>query len=108
LIADSAERWTLDQLVGLQCELIDSVRIENYTFREDGLVAAIFGNKKVSQPHVYWMLNWKIRNGRLQLFAQNAIREELTLINMQNGILTVRRKSGEIARFRYHFEHPNA
>jgi hypothetical protein len=101
-IAHSAPHWTRQTVVGLTCELIDPVRIENYSFTKDGLVAATLGTKKAITPPLWY---WRIRDGRLQLSDADSIREEFTLLSMKNGVVTVRRRSGEVARFHYSFEH---
>ena len=38
--------WTADRMVGLRCELVDPVRIENYMFNKNGLVAVTIGTKE--------------------------------------------------------------
>jgi hypothetical protein len=100
-LAHSTSRWTTDKVVGLCCELVDPVRIENYAFTGKGLVAVTVGTKdRITAPLWYW----RIRDGRLQLSDEDSIREEFTLVGMRDGILTVRRQSGKIARFHYRFE----
>ena len=101
-LADSKSRWTTDEVVALRCELVDPVRIENYAFNNKGLVAVTIGTKDCITPPLWY---WRIRDGRLQLSDGDSIQQEFTLLGMRDGILTVRRQSGEIVRFRYQFEH---
>jgi len=101
-LADSKSRWTTDEVVGLRCELVDPVRIENYVFNNKGLVAVSIGTKDPITPPFWY---WRIRDGRLQLSDGDSIRQEFTLLGMRDVILTVRRQSGEIVRFRYQFAH---
>jgi hypothetical protein len=50
-------------------------------------------------------IDWKIHDGRLQFSNSDSIKEEFTLLEMRDGSLTVRRRSGQVASFRYRFEH---
>jgi hypothetical protein len=106
IISDMAlaqsSRWTADKVVGLHCELVDPVRIENYAFNKNGLVAVTIGTKHQITPPLWY---WRIHDGRLQLSDGDSIRQEFALLSMRDGILTVRRRSGEIVRFHYQFEH---
>lgn len=43
--AHSVERWTSGKVVGLYCELIDPVRVENYFFDKQRIVAVTIGTK---------------------------------------------------------------
>ena len=104
-VAQSTSHWTIDKVVGLRCELVDPLRIENYAFNNKGLVAVTIGTKDRITPPLWF---WRIRNGRLQFSDGNSIRQEFTLLGMNDGILTVRRQSGEISRFHYQLEHHKA
>jgi len=105
-------QWTRDKVLGLHMELVDSRHIETYSFDKSGSVAVDIGTKKqvtpqlieetISTPSWYW----KIHNGRLLLSDGSSIRQGLTLLDMGHGLITVRRRSGEIARFRYCFNCP--
>jgi hypothetical protein len=109
-LADS--RWVRNSVVGLHIEIIDSTRIESYSCAKDGGVAVDIGTKRqitrqltketISTPEWYW----RIHDGRLQLSDGSTIREEFTLLDMRNGFITARRRSGAIARFRYCFDCP--
>src|SRR3954470_20122484 len=104
--------WTRDKVVGLHMELVDSKHIESYWCVKGGFVAVRIGAKKkiirqliketISTPE--W--SWKIHHGRLQISDTAHIREELILLDRGRGVLTARRKSGEISRFRYCFDCP--
>ncbi len=108
----SETRWTRDKVVGLHMELIDPKQIESYRCIKDGSVAVDIGTKTkispqllketISTPEWYW----KIHGGRLRLFDGFSIREELTLVDIGHGFITVRRRSGKVARFRYCFDCP--
>jgi hypothetical protein len=104
--------WTRDKVVGLHMELVDSKRIESYWCAKGGSVAVDIGTKKKITPQLIkeWVSTpewyWKIHNGRLQLSDSSHIREELILLDMGRGVITARRKSGEISRFRYCFDCP--
>lgn len=100
--AHSVERWTSGKVVGLYCELIDPVRVENYFFNKQRIVAVTIGTKSSLTAPLWY---WRIRDGRLQLSDDDSIREQFTLLNMRHGILTIRKGSGEMAHFRYRFEH---
>ena len=100
--AHSVERWTSDKVVGLYCELIDPVRVENYFLNRQGIFAFTIGTKSAFTAPLWY---WRIRDGRLQLSDDDSIREQFTLLSMRHGILKVRKQSGEIAHFRYRFEH---
>jgi hypothetical protein len=95
-------RWTRDKVVGLRFYIVDPVRVESYWCTKDGFVAVEIGTHKAITPPLW---HWKIHDGRLQFSDGHAIKEEFTLLEMRDGSLTVRRRSGEIASFRYRFEH---
>jgi len=94
-------RWTREKVVGLRFYLVDPVRVESYWCTKDGFVAVEIGTQAITPPLWYW----KIHDGRLQLSDEDSITEEFTLLKMDDGSLTVRRRSGAIASFRYRFEH---
>ena len=101
VLALPVARWTREKVVGLNFSLVDPVRIENYSCTKAGLVAVTLGTKERITPPLWY---WRIRDGRLQLSDGDSIKEEFTLLTMRDGFLTVRRRSGEVARFRYTFE----
>src|SRR6516164_2806787 len=79
-----SSRWTADKVVGLHCDLVDPVRIENYAFSKNGLVALTIGTKEQITPPLWF---WRIRDGRLQFSDGDSILEEFTLLGMRGGIL---------------------
>jgi len=94
-------RWTWDKVIDLHFHVHDPVRIESYSCTRQGFVAVEFGTRAaVTGPLWYW----KIRDGRLQFIDSSSVRQEFTLLSMQRGLLTVRRRSGEIVQFRYEYE----
>jgi hypothetical protein len=101
-LVNSKSRWTTGEVVGLRCELVDPVRIENYAFNNKGLVAVTTGTKDRITPPLWY---WRIRDERLQLSDGASIQQEFTLLGVRDGILTVRRQWAEIVPFRYQFEH---
>jgi hypothetical protein len=80
----------------------DPVRIEGYSCTRQGFVAVEIGTRRGPITGPLW--HWRIHDGRLQFTDHSGIREEFTLLSMQHGRLTVRRRSGEIAEFRYEYE----
>src|SRR4029077_4301392 len=96
------ERRTRAKVMGLHFYIVDPVRVEDYWCTKDGFVAVSIGTHKAITPPLWY---WKIHDGRLQLSDSDSIREEFTLLEMHDGALTVRRRSGQIASFRYRFEH---
>jgi hypothetical protein len=96
-------RWTREKVVGLHFYIVDSVRVEDYWCTKDGFVAVSIGTHKAITPPLWY---WKIHDARLQFSDGDSIKEEFTLIEMRDGPLTVRRRSGQIASFRYCYEHP--
>ena len=101
VLAHPPAQWTRDKVVGLSFSLVDPVRIENYSCTKAGFVAATLGTKERITPPLWY---WRIRDGRLQFSDGDSIKEEFTLLSIRNGSLTLRRRSGEVARFRYTFE----
>jgi len=96
-------QWTRDKVVGLRFYIVDPVRVESYWCTKDGFVAVEIGTRKAITPPLW---HWKIHDGRLQFSDSDSIKEEFTLLEMRDGSLTVRRRSGKIASFHYRFEHP--
>ena len=88
-------------IVGLHFTLVDAVRIEHYWCSEAGTVAVTLGTSSgITSPLWYW----RIRNGRLQFSDGDSIKEEFTFVSMSNGVLIVRRRSEQIAKFDYKYE----
>jgi len=94
--ARSAARWTRDSVVGLHFTLVDPVRVEDYSCSRTGTVAVTLGTRWEITPPLWY---WRIRDGRLQFSNGDSIKEEFTLLSMRHGVLTVRRRSGQIAKF---------
>jgi hypothetical protein len=63
-------------------------------------IVTFFARSKITPPLWYW----RIRDGRLQFSDGDSIKEEFTLLSMSRGVLTVRRRSGQIAKFHYKYE----
>jgi hypothetical protein len=72
--------------------------IESYSFGRDGSVAVSFGSADAMASPLY---SWRIRGGRLQILDGTRIDQEFTLLAMDAKTLTVRRASGDIAKFSY-------
>jgi hypothetical protein len=94
--------WAREKIVGLHFYVVDPVRVESYWCTKDGFVAVEIGTHKAIRSPLW---HWKIHDGRLQFSRGGSIKEEFTLLEMRDGSLTVRRRSGEVASFRYRFEH---
>ena len=101
--ASAPVEWTHDTVIDLRFVLRDPKRIESYSCTRQGLVAVELGTRDgVMSP----LWNWRIDDGRLQLVDDERVREEFTLIGMQDGTLTVRRRSGATAEFSYAYQRP--
>src|SRR4051812_2979182 len=83
-------RWTTAKAIDLHFHLHDPVRVESYSCTRQGFVAVEIGPRAALTGPVW---HWKIVDGRLQFRDHRAIRQEFTLLSMQRGLLTVRRRS---------------
>jgi hypothetical protein len=99
--ARSAARWTPEMVFGLHFTLVDPIRIEDYVCSKAGTVSVVLGTRSEITPPLWY---WRIRDGRLQFSDGNSIKEDFTLLSMSENVLTVRRRSGEIAKFHYKYE----
>ena len=97
----SPAQWTRNMVVGLHFTLVDPIRVEDYVCSKAGTVSVVLGTRSEITPPLWY---WKVRDGRLQFSDGDSIRQDFTLLNMSSGMLTVRRRSGEIAKFHYKYE----
>jgi hypothetical protein len=99
----TAVAWSQDEIIGLTIELIDSKKIEIYSFGKDG-VAMTFGRKNgfVTGP----LAEWKIIDNRLVIgFWGNGVTEPpagagFMLISKSDSIFVLKDSSGAIKRFK--------
>ncbi len=98
--APTQPEWTPKMMPGLHMELIHSVQSEQYSFYKGGAVAASVGSHDIVIGPAW---RWRIRNGRLQIYSDSQVENELTLISRDQRIITARKPSGVIARYRYSY-----
>jgi hypothetical protein len=95
----SQSRWTTAKIIGLHLELIDSTRVEQYSFTKNYVVPSVSSHDIVIDP----LWHWKIRDGRLQIYGESRLEDELTLLSIDPKTIIVRKRSGEVARYRYSY-----
>ncbi len=98
-MAATQNGWTAAKVIGLQLKLIDSNRIEEYSFTRNYVIPTVSSHDIVVNP----LWRWKIREGHLQIFSESKLENEFTLIGMNAKTITVRRDNGLIAQFRYSY-----
>ena len=96
----SENAWTAAKVIGLHLELIDSNRVEGYWFTKNYVVPNVGSHDIVVDP----LWHWKIRNGRLQIYSESQLEDEFTLVSIDRKTITVRRRTGAIARYRYSYQ----
>jgi len=99
--ARSTAHWTPEMVFGLHFTLVDPIRIEDYVCCKDGTVSVVLGTRSEITPPLWY---WRILDDRLQFSDGDSIKEDFALLTMSQGVLTVRRRSGEIAEFHYQYE----
>src|SRR5438132_7865857 len=73
-------RWTAAKVIGLHLDLIDPVRVEQFWFsKQHHYVAATVGSRDVVTGPVWY---WRIRDGRLQIYSESQLEEDITFISM--------------------------
>lgn len=97
-------RWTRDNVSGLEMTLIDPVRIEYLGFGPTGMAAYTLGRKGPNGYSVAPAGDWRIVKGKLCIFHDADLVEELTLISCDRSTLTARShfQKGRIVRFKIH------
>ena len=98
--------WRARDVVRLILNLIDSdpTKVETMIFYRNGDVSMTFGysdGRTVSLCGPIYQ--WRITAGRLLIFKpiKNTIYDELTLISRDSKIITVRRRNGKLAKYKY-------
>ena len=95
----SENRWTAEKVIGLHLQLTDPSRLEEYSFTKSYVIPNIGSHDIVVNP----LWHWKIRDGRLQIFSESKLEDELGLVEMNRKTVIVRRKNGAIARYNYSY-----
>ena len=95
----SENGWTVAKVIDLHLELVDSNRVEGYWFTKNYVIPEVSSHDIVVDP----LWHWKIRNRHLQIYSESQLEDELTLIKIDPKIVTVRKRSGAIARYRYSY-----
>ena len=98
-MAAAQDGWTAAKVIGLQLKLIDSNRIEEYSFTRNYVIPVVSSHDIVVNP----LWHWKIQHGRLQVFSESKLENEFTLIGMSDKTITVRKRNGITAQFRYSY-----
>lgn len=90
--------WRHSDIKNLSLTLIDDKRVERLLFSEDGFLPATFGESggKICGP----LFRWKVIRGRLFYTDGTTLGDELYLVSVVNDVLTARRSSGEIVRYK--------
>jgi len=101
--------WTRLRVASLTLDLVDDpTRDERLAFFPNGFVLVTLTTKKrvpggeelaTSQP----ALHWKIRGDSIVIYWPphlSTVEDTLTFVRREDSYLTVRRKSGDIARFK--------
>jgi hypothetical protein len=90
-------RWTQKDIEHLTISLQDRIRVEFLQFAPKGKVAVKWGTKDLwTNP---W-LDWKFSNGRISIYEEGRVAEELTLLKREGSFLIIRMQSGKIGRFK--------
>jgi hypothetical protein len=92
--------WTRDQVEGLTVSLIDPKTEEQLSFAEKGVLIVTAG--KVGGMLVGPVCGWRLIRGRLFMSDTEGrnLGNEFYLVSMTPDVLTVRRSSGELARYK--------
>ena len=98
--------WTKRSVSGLTIKLVnDSKTIEWLRFAPNGIVLVNWGTAwKTKSGDSYRVttnpaLDWKFVDGRVQIYDDGKVAEELTLIRREGSYLVLRMKSGKVGRF---------
>ena len=91
--------WNASTVIGLHLQLTDPNRIEEYWFTRNYVTPNVSSHDIVVDPR--W--HWRIRNCQLQIFSESQLENEFVLIGKNSKTITVRRKSGTVAQFRYSY-----
>ena len=95
--SSSGPAWDSAHVATLRLELIDPVGVQTLWFSPDGDASASFGTKAVETPTI---VSWRISDGRLVLFNDDFVIDELSLISESQTHVVVRSKSGKILEYR--------
>ena len=89
--------WTERSVSGLTIKLVDDpTRVEWLSFSRGGKVSVTWGRFGVTTTP--W-LDWKFVNGRVQIYEDGELAEQLTFIRREGSQLILRTKGGRIGRF---------
>jgi hypothetical protein len=89
--------WTKETVENLTISLVDPVQVEFLEFAPKGKVAVRWGTKNLwTNP---W-LDWKVVHGRIRIYEDGKIAEELTLIRKEDSFFIIRLQSGKVGRFK--------
>jgi hypothetical protein len=95
--SSSGPAWDSAHVATLRLELIDPVDVQSLWFSPDGGASASFGTKTVETPTI---VSWRISDGRLVLFNDEFVIDELSLISESQTRVVARSKSGKILEYR--------
>jgi hypothetical protein len=89
--------WTENAVAHLTISLIHPTNVEFLEFAPKGKVAVRWGTRSLSTNP--W-LDWKLINGRIRIYEDGNVAEELTLLRREGSFLIIRMGSGKVGRFK--------
>jgi hypothetical protein len=100
-IASAHSEWTFEGVAGLTLLLVDSTGSDQFewlSFKRNGTAYAESG---VSGPDFKEKLQWKLTaGGKLGIYSDTEIYDELTFISRTSKMIMVKRRTGEIIKYK--------
>jgi outer membrane murein-binding lipoprotein Lpp len=89
--------WKEDQISGLSLQLVAIIKVQNFKFDAEGYVAATVGTAFAVAAPEY---EWRIFDGKLQIYSEAKLVEQLTLLEQTDSHVKVITISGEVAEYK--------
>jgi hypothetical protein len=89
--------WKSEEIAGLSLQLIAPIKVQNFRFDAQGYVAVTSGTIfSVTTPEY----RWRVTDGKLQIYSESKLIEQLTLIQRTSHRIKAITNSGKIVAYR--------
>ncbi|WP_137971575.1 hypothetical protein [Pseudomonas sp. F(2018)] len=89
--------WKEEEISGLSLQLVAIVKVQNFKFDAEGYVAATVGTAFAVAAPEY---EWRISDGKLQIYNEAKLVEQLTLLEQTATHVKVISISGEVVEYK--------
>jgi len=89
--------WKEEEVAGLSLQLVAIVKVQNFKFDAEGYVAATVGTAFAVAAPEY---EWRIFDGKLQIYSEAKLVEQLTLLEQTATRIKAITISGEVAEYK--------